>query len=33
MLTQLTAANVIVGVYNLLPGLPLDGGAMLASVV
>jgi Zn-dependent protease len=33
VLTQLTASNVIVGVYNLLPGLPLDGGAMLASVV
>ncbi len=33
MLVQLTLSNVIVGVYNLLPGLPLDGGSMLAAVV
>jgi len=30
---QLTVANVIVGIYNLLPGLPLDGGSMLAAVI
>jgi Zn-dependent protease/CBS domain-containing protein len=33
LLFQLTAANLFVGVYNLLPGLPLDGGSMLAAVV
>ena len=33
VLAQLTASNVIVGIYNLLPGLPLDGGSMLAAVV
>ena len=33
VLVQLTLSNVIVGVYNLLPGLPLDGGSMLAAVV
>jgi len=33
ILFQLTASNVIVGIYNLLPGLPLDGGSMLADVV
>jgi Zn-dependent protease/CBS domain-containing protein len=33
VLGQLTLSNVIVGVYNLLPGLPLDGGSMLAAVV
>ena len=26
-------ANLIVGLYNLLPGLPLDGGSMLAAVL
>jgi Zn-dependent protease len=30
---QLTFANVLVGIYNLLPGLPLDGGSMLAAIV
>ena len=33
LLSTLTASNIIVGVYNLLPGLPLDGGAMLAAIV
>jgi Zn-dependent protease/CBS domain-containing protein len=33
LLAQLTVSNVIVGVYNLLPGLPLDGGSMLAAVL
>lgn len=33
VLAQLTLSNVIVGIYNLLPGLPLDGGSMLAAVV
>jgi Zn-dependent protease/CBS domain-containing protein len=33
VLFQLTLSNVIVGAYNLLPGLPLDGGSMLAAVV
>lgn len=33
VLVQLTLSNVIVGIYNLLPGLPLDGGSMLAAVV
>jgi Zn-dependent protease/CBS domain-containing protein len=33
VLLQLTWSNVIVGIYNLLPGLPLDGGSMLAAVV
>ena len=33
LLIQLTLANLFVGVYNLLPGLPLDGGSMLAAVV
>ncbi|MBB6348353.1 Zn-dependent protease [Nonomuraea muscovyensis] len=30
---QLWVANLIVGVFNLLPGLPLDGGRMLRAVV
>lgn len=33
LLFQVTMANLFVGVYNLLPGLPLDGGSMLAAVV
>lgn len=33
LLFQLTMANLFVGVYNLLPGLPLDGGSMLAAMV
>jgi Zn-dependent protease/CBS domain-containing protein len=33
VLFQLALSNVIVGGYNLLPGLPLDGGSMLAAVV
>jgi Zn-dependent protease/CBS domain-containing protein len=30
---QLMVANLIVGVFNLLPGLPLDGGRMLRAVI
>jgi Zn-dependent protease/CBS domain-containing protein len=30
---QLMYANIIVGLFNLLPGLPLDGGRMLRAVV
>ncbi|HVQ86822.1 MAG TPA: site-2 protease family protein, partial [Actinomycetes bacterium] len=30
---QLAAANLIVGLFNLVPGLPLDGGRMLRDVV
>ena len=33
LLAQLTVSNVIVGIYNLLPGLPLDGGGMLSAVL
>jgi Zn-dependent protease/CBS domain-containing protein len=33
LLIQLTFSNVVVGIYNLLPGLPLDGGSMLAAVL
>ena len=30
---QVTVANVLVGLFNLVPGLPLDGGRMLRDVV
>jgi hypothetical protein len=30
---QLTAANIVVGVFNLVPALPLDGGRLLRDVV
>jgi len=30
---QLMWANILVGVFNLLPGLPLDGGRMLRAVI
>jgi Zn-dependent protease/CBS domain-containing protein len=30
---QMCWANIVVGVFNLLPGLPLDGGRMLRAVV
>src|SRR5215472_12487096 len=33
LVRQLMWANFIVGVFNLLPGLPLDGGRMLRAVV
>jgi Zn-dependent protease len=33
LLLELAVANLIVGVFNLLPALPLDGGHMLRSVV
>jgi len=33
LVRQLMVANIIVGVFNLLPGLPLDGGRMLRAVV
>jgi Zn-dependent protease len=33
LLGQLVFANVLVGIFNLLPGLPLDGGRMLRAVV
>ncbi len=31
--SQLRWANLIVGIFNLLPGLPLDGGRMLRAVI
>jgi Zn-dependent protease len=33
LVRQLMVANIIVGIFNLLPGLPLDGGRMLRAVV
>jgi Zn-dependent protease len=33
LLTQLWLANLLVGIFNLLPGLPLDGGRMLRAGV
>ena len=33
LLDQLVFANLLVGLFNLLPGLPLDGGRMLRAVV
>jgi Zn-dependent protease/CBS domain-containing protein len=33
LITQLMWANLIVGGFNLLPGLPLDGGRMLRAVI
>lgn len=33
LVSQLRWANLIVGIFNLLPGLPLDGGRMLRAVI
>jgi Zn-dependent protease/CBS domain-containing protein len=33
LVQQLMVANILVGVFNLLPGLPLDGGRMLRAVI
>lgn len=33
LLFQLTAANLLVGVFNLLPGLPLDGGRLVKAAI
>jgi Zn-dependent protease len=33
LLTQLVLANLLVGIFNLLPGLPLDGGRILRAGV
>src|ERR1700742_3240336 len=33
VIRQLMVANILVGLFNLLPGLPLDGGRMLRAVI
>ena len=33
LVRQLSWANLVVGIFNLLPGLPLDGGRMLRAVI
>jgi Zn-dependent protease len=33
LVSQLKWANLVVGIFNLLPGLPLDGGRMLRAVI
>ncbi len=33
LVRQLMFANIIVGIFNLLPGLPLDGGRMLRALI
>ncbi len=33
LISQLMWANLVVGIFNLLPGLPLDGGRMLRAVI
>jgi Zn-dependent protease/CBS domain-containing protein len=33
LVAQLMLANLVVGLFNLLPGLPLDGGRMLRAVI
>jgi Zn-dependent protease/CBS domain-containing protein len=33
LIRQLMWANIVVGLFNLLPGLPLDGGRMLRAVI